>query len=81
MNSQKNDAERKEELTGLDKQLDAETARKIPKELLGRISGGDSEVPSQYNCPRCHATLYFHEYDDGRLVIYCRECGFLERWR
>ncbi len=64
-----------------DRKLDAETAKELPKELLNSISGGDSEHPSRYDCPACHATLYFHEYDSGRLDIYCKECGFRERWK
>ena len=53
--------------------LDAETAKKLPPELLKEISGGyyDGPVEPPPCCPRCGSQVHIVYYDDYYWELWC----------
>ena len=71
------------------KKLDAESAKKLPKELLDKIGGGDDidwdeywYVDTTFPCPNCGAMLYACESEAGLEYYYCLNypCRYTQAW-
>ena len=54
--------------------LDSASKSALPREILAKVSGGDSIYPD--TCPLCGGTMYIgQDPDTGKCDIYCAECG------